>query len=69
MTYMEALSQGYVQGDTKLSRGYTSRKVDPATQPVLVASGSRHGDLYVELPNPDSTYYGTIRQYLTPPTS
>ena len=68
MTYADALAQGYTPGDTTLSRGYTSRGVDTAAQPVLVAGGSRRGQAYVELPNPDSTMYGTIRQYLRPPT-
>lgn len=67
MTYDEALARGYTPGDTKRSRRYTSRRVDPTKQPVLVAGGRRCGELYVELPNRDSTLYGTIRQYLLPP--
>ena len=69
MTYAEALDQGYRLRDTTLQRGYTSRRVDPMSQPVLVAGGNRKGHPYVELPNYRSTTYGTIRQYLAPPTA
>ena len=63
MTYREALQAGYLLGDTALQRGYVSRNADPGDAVVYVAGGSRHGQLYVLLNNPDSNRY-CIRQYL-----
>lgn len=63
MTYKEALKNGYKNGDTKLHRGYLSRKINIDNQEVKVAGGSRRGQLYVELPCYISTQY-TYRQYL-----
>ena len=67
MTYREALAAGYRNSDTRMYRGYVSRKIDPMEQEVQVAGGNRNGELYVELPNPWSTYYGVLRQYLYKP--
>lgn len=61
MTYKEAKAKGYRDGRRAYQRGYVSRKVDIDDQPVL-KSGA--GELYVLLPNWDSTQY-CIRQYLT----
>ena len=63
VTYREALQAGYLLGDTALQRGYVSRNADPGDAVVYVAGGSRHGQLYVLLNNPDSNRY-CIRQYL-----
>lgn len=63
MTLKQALESGYTLGDTRLHMGYVSRRVNPDEQPVMVAGGSRRGELYVELPNWKSTNY-YIRQYL-----
>lgn len=62
-TYEEALKDGYTQNDLKYQRGYVSRKVDIRKQPVLIAGGSRKGQLYILLPNFDSTQY-CFRAYL-----
>lgn len=63
MTYKEALQSGYTNGDLMWQRKYVSRKVNAENQPVLVAGGSRSGQLYVELPAWNSTNY-SFRQYL-----
>lgn len=63
MTYKEALANGYTKGDTSLARGYISRKTKIDGIEVQTAQGRRKGQLYVELPNWDSTQYH-IRQYL-----
>lgn len=63
MTYAEALQAGYVPSGTALQRGYVSRLADPNKAEVLVAGGTRHGQLYVTLNNPNSNRY-CIRQYL-----
>lgn len=57
MTFNEAIKNGYTLSDTKLVKGYLSRKVVPALQPVKVAKGKRNGDLYVEIPHYTSTKY------------
>lgn len=67
MTYREALAAGYRDADARMYRGYVSRKIDIMAQEVQIAGGSRKGELYVELPNPRSTYYGLLRQYLYKP--
>lgn len=67
MTYREALAAGYRDSDARMYRGYVSRKIDPMEQEVQVAGGNRKGELYVELPNRRSSYYGKLRQYLYKP--
>ena len=64
MTYGEAKANGWKEADTKYERGYVSRKVDVDQQPVLVAGGSRKGQLYVKLPCWSTTLF-CVRQYLT----
>lgn len=64
MTYQQAIKAGYKPADTKLQRGYVSRKINVNNQPVIEAGGRRKGELYVELPSWQSTVY-CIRQYLT----
>ena len=61
MTYKEAKTKGYKDGRTAYQRGYVSRKINIDNQPVLE---SGRGELYVLLPNWNSTQY-CIRQYLT----
>lgn len=61
MTYKEAKAKGYKDGRTAYQRGYVSRKINIENQPVLK---SGRGELYVLLPNWNSTQY-CIRQYLT----
>lgn len=63
MTYREAVQAGYVPCGTALQRGYVSRRANPNEQVVHVAGGTRHGQLYVLLNNPQSNQY-CIRQYL-----
>ena len=63
MTYGEALQAGYKDGETRWQHGYVSRRCDPMKQPVLIAGGTRKGELYVLLPSWKSTTY-CIRQYL-----
>lgn len=63
MTYLEAINQGYKNGDTTFFRGYVSRKINVAAQPVKIAEGNRKGQLYVELPYYSSSQY-SLRQYL-----
>lgn len=63
MTYTEALEAGYVPAGTALQRGYVSRLANPNEAEVRVAGGTRHGQLYVLLNNPQSNQY-CIRQYL-----
>lgn len=65
MTYDEALANGYRDGDLMYFQGYVSRRVDQGEQPVMIAEGSRKGELYVELPNWRSTNF-SFRQYLVP---
>lgn len=65
-TYADALSAGYTLGDVKHQLGYVSRKINPEHQPVYTAGGSRRGELYVLIPNYESSRY-CLRQYLTPP--
>lgn len=67
MTYREALAAGYRDSDVRMHRGYISRKINPMEQEVQTAGGNRKGELYVELPNPWSTYFGVLRQYLYRP--
>ena len=63
-TYQDAINQGYHAADTAYQRGYISRRADPMQQPIHIAGGSRKGQLYILLPNAQSTQY-CIRQYLT----
>lgn len=63
MSFKEAISNGYQMGSTSFQRGYISRKTNTNDQPVKVAGGNRRGELYILLPNYDSTKY-CIRQYL-----
>ena len=63
MTLNEALNAGYKLGDVRLQLGYVSRRCDPGNQPVLKAGSYRRGELYVLLPNYNSTRY-CYRQYL-----
>lgn len=66
MTYGEAISLGYREGDRKYSRGYVSRlEENSACLPVKRAGkrGTRAGQLYVERPCYNTTQYH-IRQYL-----
>lgn len=62
-TYYDAIAAGYVPGDIMLQRGYVSRKVCKDTQPVHIAGGRRKGQLYILLPNWESTQY-CYRLYL-----
>lgn len=67
MMYCTALRMGYVDGDSRYSRGYRKRipGIEIYTLPVKRAGkrGPRSGQLYVELPCSYSTQYH-IRQYL-----
>lgn len=63
MTYRDAIRAGYRPCGTSLQRGYVSRRANPDDQEVIVAGGTRHGQLYVLLNNPRSNQY-CIRQYL-----
>lgn len=65
MTLREAVTQhGYIYGDCTYSRGYVSRKIDNYGElDCHIAGGSRHGQLYVNIPCWHSTRYH-IRQYL-----
>lgn len=65
-TLKEAIANGYMITEKRLARGYISRRVNPAYQPVKIAGGSRKGQLFVELPNFESTTYH-YRCYLTKP--
>lgn len=62
-TYGEALAMGWKCGDTRLQRGYISRKSHEEDLPVEIAGGTRNGELYVLRPNWASSQY-CIRQYL-----
>ena len=64
-TYGDAINAGYVNADTAYQRGYVSRRIDTLTAPVMVAGGSRKGQMYVLLPCQASTQY-CIRQYIMP---
>lgn len=64
MPYKQALEQGYKNGRIAIHKGYTSKKINVYEQPVLVAGGYCAGELYIEINNPLSTNYGTLRQYL-----
>lgn len=63
MTLHEALLNGYKVGEVKYQRGYVSRKVNVAYQPVLTAKGSRKKQLYVLMPCFTSSQY-CLRAYL-----
>lgn len=65
MTYAQALENGYRDGDLMYFQGYVSRRVNQGEQPVMIAGGTRKGELYVELPNWRSTNF-SFRQYLIP---
>lgn len=62
-TLKEALASGYTLADTKLQRGYISRRINEEKAPVRIAGGTRKGELYVLLPCTTSSQY-CIRQYL-----
>lgn len=62
-TYADALNSGYVNADSAYQRGYISRRTDTSAAPVMVAGGSRKGQLYVLMPCSISSQY-CIRQYL-----
>lgn len=58
MTYKEAKEQGYSIYDRKLEQCYVTRKQRADTQvSVLTAKGNRAGELYILMPNYDSTRY------------
>ena len=59
----EALENGYEKGDTTLQRGYIKANEDPMKARVYIAGGSRKGQLYYLIHNPQSSQY-CIRQYL-----
>lgn len=67
MLLQDALEAGYTYGDLKFFRGYRSRLIVASEQTVLIAQGTRSGELFVELPSYRSTRY-FVRQYLVPPT-
>lgn len=62
-TLSEALQSGYVVTDSKLQRGYVSRKIPIGDCPIHTAGGSRNGEIYALLPNWKSSQYA-IRLYL-----
>lgn len=65
-TLEDAVMSGYYPGADYWQMGYVSRKVDEDDQPVLVAAGKRHGQLFVLLPAWRTTNF-CVRQYLHPP--
>lgn len=62
-TYAEAIAAGYRNSDTAYQRGYVSRRSDLDSARVMIAGGSRAGQLYVLRPCMQSSQY-CIRQYL-----
>ena len=63
MTLHEALLNGYKVREYKYQRGYVSRKINLANQPVLTGKGYRKNQLYVLIPCFTSTQY-CFRAYL-----
>ena len=58
MTFKEAKELGYSIYDRKLEQCYVTRKPRTDTQvSVLTAKGNRAGELYILMPNHDSTRY------------
>lgn len=58
MTYREAKEQGYKVYQVKMQDGYVTRKPRSDDQiEVLAAEGNRKGDLYILMPNYESTRY------------
>ena len=58
MNYKEAKEQGYKVYQTKMQSGYVTRKARADEQiEVLTAEGNRKGDLYILMPNYNSTRY------------
>lgn len=61
--WAEAKAAGYRATNTSLQRGYVRVGLRDNDMPVRVAGGSRKGQLYVLMHNPQSTMY-CIRQYI-----
>lgn len=67
-TYSDAVKAGYIDGESRLQAGYTSRKTATDDAPVYIAGGYRKGQLFALLPNYSSTRF-CYRQYLVKPES